>query len=158
MVRDGRDAVCSLRTHPRHKLINNELVPTNRQNPLSTCIQRWVSDVGKGLAYADHPRSYALRYEDLIRQPEQTLKDVFRFLGIEWSEAVLDYHRQRNESRDIRKFPQNPEATRPLFSGSIGRWKRDLSPKERRQVQARAGDLLMRLGYVRDGSWIERSD
>jgi hypothetical protein len=61
-------------------------------------------------------------------------------------------------SRDYTLFPQNPEATRPIYSKAIGRWKRDLSLEERRLFQREAGALLFQLGYAKDEQWISEVD
>ena len=149
MLRDGRDAICSLRTHPRHKVVDGELIPLNTNNPISKCIETWVTEVSRGLPWRDDERYFELRYEDIVLEPEKTLKKVFEFLDEPWDPAVLDFHEVRSSSRDVTKFPQNPEATRRLSARSLGRWQKDLSPKELQMFYDMAGDLLLKLGYER---------
>ena len=148
VVRDGRDVACSLRTHPRHRVVNGEIVKLNTWNPIEDCIGRWVNDVGLGLAYRQDPRYTELRYEDLVLETETTLRNLFEFLELDWEPAVMNFHEVQSASRDPVKFAQNPEATRPLASSSIGRWKTDLSEEDLNLILRRGGDLLKTLNYL----------
>ncbi len=153
MIRDGRDTVCSLRTHPRHKVVNGELVPLNTRNPLDQCIETWVSRVRAGLRYRAHPGYAEIRYEDLVTRPEPCLRALFDRLGEPWEPRVLAFNEVKSATRDVTKFPQNPEATQPLSTKALGRWRQDLSADEIAMFKRMAGDLLIELGYVRDEHW-----
>lgn len=147
VVRDGRDVVCSLRTHPRHKVVNGELVPTGIVNPINECLRRWVNDVSAGLKYRGHPRYIEIRYEDLVIHPETTTRKLFEFLEINWIKDVINFHQVKTSSRDVTKFPQNPEASQPLQDNAIGRWKEDLTPSELAFIEQNDNGLLALLGY-----------
>jgi len=153
MIRDGRDTICSLRTHPRHKLVDGKLVKLNTWHPIGPCLQRWLNDVRAGLAFRGDPRYMEIRYEALVASPRETLVPLFDFLGEPFDERVLDYHRERGQSRDATHFPQNPEATRPMYAGAVARWQKDLSDDEIALVKREAGPLLTELGYTPDGRW-----
>lgn len=147
MIRDARDVVCSLRTHPRFEFVGGQLVKLNTRHPISKCLHAWVSDVRAGLAWRSDPRYIELKYEDLVNHKQAALRRLFHFLGEPWSEQVLAFHEVHTSSRDIRHFPQNPEATKPIYSSSIGRWKCELSRGELTHIEQRAGRLLDALGY-----------
>jgi hypothetical protein len=149
MIRDGRDAVCSLRTHPRHRVVDGRLVPVETDNPIDMCVERWVTDVAAGLRWRGDPRYFEVRYEDLVRDREATLRELMLCLGLEWEPALLDHDKVKSASRDATRFPQNPEANRPVYSSAIGRWQTDLSAAEKAAVERRAGRLLRDLGYSR---------
>lgn len=151
VVRDGRDVVCSLRTHPRHRVVDGEIVKLDTWNPIEECVDRWVTDVGRGLAYRDDPRYFELKYEDLVTETEKTLRSLFDFLKLPWESAVMQFHEVQSASRDPVKFAQNPEATKPLQGSSIGRWQRDLSEEDLSIVLREAGPTLDRLGYRSPG-------
>ena len=148
VIRDGRDVVCSLRTHPRHRVIDGQIVKLDTWNPIEDCVARWVKDVGDGLAYRGDPRYYELKYEDLVTDTEGTLRGLFEFLQLDWEPAVMSFHEVQSSSRDPVKFAQNPEATKPLQSSSIGRWKKDLTGDDLDYVLREAGLLLRTLGYL----------
>jgi hypothetical protein len=153
MIRDGRDVVCSLRTHPRFAWVDGKQVPTGIRRPIRECIARWRDDVRAGLRYRGDPRTVELRYEDVIAEPEPTLRKLFEFLGEPWDDAVLRFYEVEGGSRDVRRFPQNPEATQPIRPDAGGRWRRDLAPDEVGLFKQLAGSLLVELGYERDQNW-----
>lgn len=151
VIRDGRDVVCSLRTHPRHRVVDGKVIKLHTWNPIEDCVGRWVNDVGDGLAYRGDPRYYELKYEDLVTETEATLRGLFEFLQLEWEPAVMNFHEVQSSSRDPVKFAQNPEATKPLQSSSIGRWRKDLSQDDLAYVLRECGPLLRTLGYLEEG-------
>lgn len=153
MVRDGRDTVCSLRTHPRFKLVDGRLVPRNTRRPLERCIRRWVTEVRAGLEFRHDPRYLEVRYEDLVQRPRETLETVFAFLDEPFDERVLSFHQASGSSRDVQNFPQNWEATQPLYTRALSRWQTDLSREEIDTFKRMAGPLLVELGYVSDERW-----
>lgn len=153
MIRDGRDTICSLRTHPRHKVVDGQLVELNTRHPLGPCLERWVSNVSAGLTYRRDPRYIEIRYEKLVAEPRETLMQLFAFIGEPFDERVLEYHQLQGQSRDARYFPQNPEATQAMYTKAVARWRRDLSPEEILIVKREAGPLLRTLGYAADDSW-----
>jgi hypothetical protein len=46
------------------------------------------------------------------------------------------------------KFPQNIEATQPLYTTAMGRWERDMEESQVRSVLEEAGRELAMLNYV----------
>jgi hypothetical protein len=129
-------------------VIDGRIVKLDTWNPLEQCIDRWVRDVGDGLAYRGDPRYYELKYEDLVTRTEEALRGLFDFLRLPWEPAVLSFHQVQSGSRDPIKFAQNPEATKPLQSSSIGRWERDLSEDDLARVLRACGPLLREVGYL----------
>ena len=158
MIRDGRDVVCSLRNHPRYRLVNGRLEPTNVMNAMASCISRWVNDVRAGLLHRGDPRYSEVRYEDLVAAPGRTLRSVFQFLEEPWDPTVLDFHRVATRSRAVTKFPQNPEATEPIYASASGRWRRDMSASEAELFKDTAGHLLIELGYALYDSWLPSAE
>ena len=153
VIRDGRDVACSLRTHPRHQVVDGRLVRLDTRNPWKLGVSRWVEDVRAGLRFRADSRYREIRYEDLVAKPEPALRGLFDFIGEPWDERVLNFHAERGSARDVRKFPQNPEATRPLYPDAMGRWRTEMTGAEADVFKALAGPLLLELGYETDNSW-----
>lgn len=153
IIRDGRDVVCSLRTHPRHKVIDGELVPVKTWKPMDEVANVWASNIKTSRKYLGDPRYCEIRYESLVLDTEKTLTQMLEFVGEPWDPNMLNYHQVRTDSRDFTKFPQNPEATKPLQTAAIGRWQQDISPKDQAVFKAIAGDLLCELGYADSNDW-----
>jgi hypothetical protein len=152
VLRDGRDVACSLRTHPRHKVVDGKLVPLDTWKPLAGCARRWRDDIECSRPWWSDPRYYTLRYEELVRQPESVLRRLMVFLGEPWDDVMLA-HAGGSASRDVTRFAQNPEAIGAVNASSIGRWERDLDAKDRRIFKRIAGPLLVELGYAADDGW-----
>jgi Sulfotransferase family len=109
-----------------------------------------------------------LRYEDLVRDTEGTLRRVCEFTELPYDEAMLRYHqrapaRLREKARDLDrgpdKAPQRAEerleshalAAEPPNPERIERWRTEMSAEDRAVYEELAGDLLADLGYEVEG-------
>lgn len=138
MIRDGRDVACSLRRQSWMKLADR-----GSSDVTARCATYWVERVSIRSTFANDPRYTELRYEDLVRNPEGTLRSLLDTLGLDWSERML--------------LPDEDErgiaAAGPAFTSSVGRWRKELSNSEIATVKSIAGPLLVELGYERDANW-----
>jgi protein-tyrosine sulfotransferase len=153
LLRDGRDVACSLRTHPRHRVTNGQLVPRNTWKPMKACAQRWRDSLLAAERYRSDPRFYTVRYEQLVSSPRQTIGGLLAFLGEPWDDAVLMHSEVESTFRDATTFPQNPEALKPIETSAVGRWQRDMTDEDRAIFKSIAGDLLVECGYAQSGNW-----
>tara|TARA_R110002073_G_scaffold118918_5_gene259372 strand:+ start:336265 stop:337200 length:936 start_codon:yes stop_codon:yes gene_type:complete len=153
VVRDGRDVVCSLRHHPRHRVIGGKIVPFECNNPVERSASRWLEDVTVGLAMKDHPRCLEVRYEDLVTNPEQVVERVCDFIGEPFEPGMLDWN-TKTKQRSGQNL-NNERAASAISNKSVGRWKTNLSRQEGDAFVDIAGELLIALGYVTDHSWID---
>ena len=154
VIRDGRDVVCSLLTMDWKDPATGERVPYTTDAALAA--QYWVQAVRAGRVVARHPTAsrwyYELRYEDLVNQPEPTLRSLFEFVGESWDPAVLQFHRKK---RNLANESSAGQVNKPIHERSTGRWERDLPGEERSKVAAIAGELLSELGYSTDAEeWL----
>lgn len=148
VIRDGRDSVCSLRVHKRVEVVDGKEVQTAPLRTVEACAQRWVNDVGEGLAWRGHPGATEVRYEELVSDLEGTLRRLFEELGESFSPEMLDYYNRKTALSRDRNFKK------PIFGSSVGRWRHDLTPEDAATVERICGPLLVELGYARDGSWV----
>jgi hypothetical protein len=153
VLRDGRDVVCSLRTHPRHRVVNGELVPLNTWKPIAGCARRWRNDIERSRPYWSDPRFLTLRYEELVREPCPVLERLMAFVGEAWDDRLLEHAGTGSPFRNVTTFAQNPEALEPVSTRAVSRWERDLDAKDRRIFKRIAGKLLIELGYADDADW-----
>lgn len=153
VLRDGRDVVCSLRTHPRHQVVDGKLVPLDTWKPLAGCARRWRDDIERSRPFWNDPRLHTLRYEELVKDPEPVLRRLMAFLEEPWDAVMLAHSAGGSSFRDVTRFAQNPEAIGAVTASSIGRWERDLDAKDRRIFKKIAGPLLIELGYAKDDAW-----
>ncbi len=69
---------------------------------------------------ADMVPTFELSYEDLTREPEKVLQTLCAFLGLEWSNNFLDFHKARRNVATA----SNLQVRQPLNSSAVGRWER----------------------------------
>ena len=98
-----------------------------------------------------------LRYEDLVRDPVQVLRGVCRFLGEEFSDSMLEFHktelaRNRGATKDHK--PLGHQAS----DRYIGIYKRQLSIRDQEIFAAVAGKELEEAGYKSDVAPAKLSD
>jgi protein-tyrosine sulfotransferase len=149
IIRDGRDVVCSLRRTPFAKI---DQMPWESIQAAQRCALQWRSAVRAGLRFRRDPLYYELRYEDLVHDPESTLRGLTEFLEVPWDNCILDRITEEisHSSRD------NYEALIPaaeIFDTSVGRWRRDLTHYDCNTLRLLLSPLLAELGYESRLDW-----
>ncbi len=153
IIRDGRDTSCSLRHFPKHKVVDGEIIELDTNNPLKECIERWVHDVQEGIKWRGDPRYYEIKYEDLIRNPEETIRHTLSFLKEPWDENILNYYKIKSPTRKKEKMPKNIKARKPIDQSSYERWRNEYNEHDKELFKKIAGELLIELKYEKDNNW-----
>ncbi len=110
---------------------------------------RWRMDVMQGLELEDkhHQRVIRVHYEDLVRDTENTLRQILEFLNLAFDPVIL----QQDESSvgEYSKFYQNIHANldRDTTDRYIDKWKDNLSNADIEVAEALTHDYMQRLGY-----------
>ena len=94
--------------------------------------------------------AHLIRYEDLIRQPAETLRSLLAYAGLDSSPATIAGVLERARTQSSK---QRQHLTSPSPEASIGRWRRDLDPALQAIATDLFRDLLAQVGY--DDSWNE---
>lgn len=98
-----------------------------------------------------YPHQYFfLKYEDLIRDTEGTMRKVCDFLEVPFEKEMLDYQKKVNA-----RFDDYTEALKekhlsllkPIDINIAEKWKTDLSPKHRKFIEIATWEMAQRLGY-----------
>lgn len=63
---------------------------------------------------------YDLHYEKLVENLEEESRKLFDFCGLEWTESVLDFHRQEKQGTATASAAQ---VRQPVYQSSVGKWK-----------------------------------
>ena len=130
------------------------------RNPVDTCLSCYIqafsgsgytSDLKQlGHYYRQYQRLMAhwksvlnipildVQYEELIADQEGWTRKVIDFIGLEWDDATLDFHRTK---RKVATASYN-QVTRPIYTRSVARW---------RHYQRHLGPLFEALGIDPDG-------
>jgi len=156
LVRDGRDVALSLTERAERR--GAHAAPPRKM------AQKWRRRIRRARRQADSLPAYIeVRYEDLVLEPEETLRDVCRFLELDFDPAMLSYHERAAEriaelsdvpatqGRDARSAAERHSAhaltSEPPRPERIGRWRAEMAPEQREAFEHVAGDLLRELGY-----------
>ncbi|NVJ99377.1 MAG: sulfotransferase [Alphaproteobacteria bacterium] len=80
-------------------------------------------------------RFMEIRYEDIVADQENQTRRLLGFCGLDWNEACLRFH----ENEAPVSTASSVQVRQPLYSGSIGRWRRYSDGLE--PLQAILGDM-----------------
>lgn len=114
---------------PRDVLLSNfflypgSLNSFNAQHMNLNDLAKWIQvhwNCAIRLRSVQPERVWFVRYEDTIRSFETSLRTALDFLGLPWTDEVLEY-RERAAQRPARS-PSYAEVVQPLYSHAIGRW------------------------------------
>ena len=158
LVRDGRDVALSV--------LGMNWGPST----VPEAAFRWKKRILRAREQAPRIGHYVeIRYEDLVRDTEATLRRICEFVDLPYDEEMLRYHEHASErlqekARDLDrgpdKAPQTAEArleshalaTQPPDPERIERWRTEMSVEDRAVYEELAGDLLADLGYEVEGA------
>ena len=121
IIRDGRDVVASLKR-----------MPWWNKNSISAMLN-WQEAIHRGVTAR---RNYSsdqfieIKYEDIINEPENSIKAVCKFLDEEYSESLLEFHKIAKESVPSYKMGWHSATKSKINAASIGRWKKELEQWE----------------------------
>lgn len=88
----------------------------------------------RDLAKIPKDNIHTIRYETMSDNPENELKRIFRFIGV-------------NDSEAGRIAPS-------IIQGNYGKWQRALDYNARKEIAPIINNLLMNLEYINDVSWV----
>ena len=139
IVRDPRDVVLSLRDLPwSHKTLP-EQAWTWRLYAART--QQYHETLGD--------RFFHLRYEDLITEPEGTLRDVCAFLNVSFRASMLRPDAKEEQPFDADREPWKQKSGRQIDASNREKWRTQMPETGRVLVDLIAGHWLADYGYAR---------
>jgi len=106
------------------------------------------------MSWRGHPHYMELRYEDLVRDTESTLKRLCEFIGEPWNPNCLSIICSK-VSRVIPSTFLSPNAIQSISTGAIGKKvvARTMSEQEIHLFHGWPGQRLLEFGYpVEEGS------
>jgi hypothetical protein len=137
LLRDGRDVISSM-------------VERHGGDYIHEAVYRWKTSIQRTNEIQKRlPRDQYLevRYERLVTDSENTLKEICVFLDIEYLPAMLDYWKLPSTiEHKFKSFHKNLE--KPVFSSSIGKWRERLNPAQQDYVLGQISGELSELGYL----------
>ncbi len=150
LVRDGRDVVPSL--------VGLQYFPDR----FAEAVVYWSERVrhGRAAGSALGPDRYQeVRYEELVADPEATLRRLCSFLDLAYDDAMLDYHERADEVvAAVSELGHHQGLWQPPTPG-LRSWRATMSSHDQELFELLAGSTLDEFGYERSGlapSWPSR--
>lgn len=111
---------------------------------------RWKRDLEMHrdcLRLMPRTRYTAVRYEDLVTDPEAALRPLCSFLGLEYTDAVLDPGGR--EKKGFASYEEHKLRTlEKVTSSRIGRYKGKMSAMDIAVIEHLCGPLMTEMGYT----------
>lgn len=122
-------------------------------NEIHSAARYWKAMVGLGYAassFLGRDQLYHLRYEDLLLNPEHTMRRLADFVGVEFHPDMI-----ATTGLHLPRFSeyQHKLIGKPLNRNRIDRWQQTLSRRQIEIFEHLTNDLLQQLGYERLSSW-----
>lgn len=93
---------------------------------------------------------YTIFYEELVSHPVETLQQVCEWLGIDYSEKMLEYHK-RNAQKELvpshRLGEKHGRTLQPILRDRVDSWKQELTHGEIEAIEILNQENLQKLGY-----------
>jgi hypothetical protein len=146
LVRDFRDVFCSILAFNErlgYPWFGREKVASDEEYA-----RRVLSRNYQALVRGWNERSqsaFLLRYEDLVLEPESTLRSVLSFLNLGRADGLLGVLLDAPADERRKEYRHGTSAT---AKDSIGRWRKDLEPSLKAVCNEAFGESLATFGYM----------
>lgn len=135
LIRDGRDIFLSQKRANHYKR-NIAIGALEWKHKIEVC--------QKALKALD-PKAYIeVTYEDLVDDPDRVLKNICRFLGVNYEPTMLTYFK---DSKQFIGEHHSDLIFRPISTSSVKKWRKEFSVDEVSIFQTIAGTTLSKFGY-----------
>lgn len=113
-----------------------------------------VSDGLKGRKLDNHTY-HELKYESLLEQPNETLKNLYEWLDIDFNKEVIDQYQQDLGRMSIEKHKDLFDLIgKPIDKSRAYAWKKSMSKADIAEIEQVNKDLIQKLGYELSGTRI----
>lgn len=140
LYRDGRDVAVSFR-----KAVVGE-------KHFYHIAKEWTEaqDIALNLRRKVAPdRFFSLSYEELIGQTEKTIRSLCRFLGVEYKDSMLDFHRSEEAKRTASSSELWGNVVNPIMTSNSRKFLKEATESDISIFESVAGNVLDQLGYKR---------
>ncbi len=138
LIRDGRDVVAS------YKRGGDYLGKLSDPN---LAVKHWMNAIEKYDWLAKHTEVKCVQYEDLVNNPTEVLSEICQFLGVDFQQRMLDFHKEKPKN-DLYSEPQHANLVKPVFDSSIGNYMSSLEGNELSAVEKTIKTGLERFKYI----------
>jgi len=131
IIRDGRDVMLS--KHPK------------KPGEYWVSPERWLNDVKAGLQFKDHPNVFTLKYENLILNYTEVVKNLCNFINENFTKELDDWY----DNTMVKKNEAWNGKVKKLHSNSIAKYKKTSDKKRIKNIMSNEEvvNLLKKLNY-----------
>jgi hypothetical protein len=148
--------ICIIRDYRDNFVSIKKLSELKMEAPiLSLQVYRWKYAVKNFLACRKrYPgRFRIIRYEDLVTNQEETIRELSGFIGIPYDPAVFEFYKKKDETIKAYNDPMiekfHGSLMNPVNTSRMNLWKKDLTPGQVRMADHIAGKYADYFSYER---------
>jgi hypothetical protein len=108
-------------------------------------LQRMLEQDRRVTPYLEGTNFCTIRYEDLVNEPAETCRQLYAFLGCDFSQEYMSYHPEADP------YPQRwdwvPQASQAFDPWHIAKWKEQMTADEIGRVSHHAHWFIDKYGY-----------
>ena len=138
IIRDPRDVALSLMR-----------VPWGADSFFNALLFWQRADQASQNFFKKDDKSLTLRFEDLLANPEDTLRRLCQFIGVLFEEAMLDTS-QTGKLVNSQRVPWKTKASQPMDLSRIAGWRQGIDKRTNQLAEAFLGDRLLEYGYPQE--------
>jgi len=142
------------------------VIRDGRDVALSVVRARWARDIAAAAAFWQErvvvgraqgaalpaARYREISYEDLVRTPEATLRDLCQWLDLEFEPEMLRYYESGRDEVPAAHAELFELVDKPVDPSRAGAWRRSMPAEDIEVFESLAGGLLRELGYELTGT------
>lgn len=119
-------------------------------NAVADIATEWVRTSTTLEVWRTRPDFLSIRYEDLVTKPEETLREICSFLGVDFHSDMLEFH-TREADGFAKEQVHHANTRQALFTDSIEAWRKNLPRRDVALLEWALGPQMARHGYEPKG-------
>lgn len=145
IIRDGRDVSVSTQEY--------FLEQTKKKFLFEYGVRTWVVSINQGKKFRENKNYLEVRYENLVEDPYNTLKNVSEFLQVKpaTKKRIFEFYKALNPKKVI--STHRTQLLKPIYKDSIGKYKDEMMGKQKTIFKKIAGNTLKELNYEKNSNW-----
>lgn len=92
---------------------------------------------------------FGISYEDITSKPEEVISALCEFLGIEYQESMLGFHKSKEASNAAKSSKLWANVTQPIMKKNTNKFLDEMSEEDIKIIESIVGNTMDKLGYER---------
>lgn len=90
---------------------------------------------------------FEIKYEELIEQPEQTIRNLSVYLNVAYQADMMNFANSSRELVDEKEMSWKKETFQPIQKNNRGKWKKNFTSKQIQYIEAVSNEAFEQLNY-----------